>query len=124
MIRGSVNAFRQAIIKLPVRDGSGQTQDILAAIDTGFSGFLTLAPDVITRLGLPFVETRYYTLGDARDVELRLFRVVIVWDGVDRVVLAVEADDDALIGMEMLENHQLFIDVRDEGEVRIESQSE
>jgi clan AA aspartic protease len=120
MIAGQVNAFRQAVITISVRDAAGQTRDYPATIDTGSSGFLTLAPDVIVALSLPFTETRIFTLGDGSDIEMRLYRAVVVWDGQDRIVLAVEADDDALIGMEMLEDHTLFVDVRENGEVRIE----
>jgi clan AA aspartic protease len=119
MIIGHVNAFRQPVITLSVRDANGQAQDYPATIDTGFSGFLTLAPNVIASHGLPFFETRFYTLGDGSDIEMRLYRASIFWDGQDRIVLAVEADGDAMIGMEMLEDHTLFVDVRDNGEVRI-----
>lgn len=120
MIRGVVSADRQAIIDLAVRGFDGQSHDYPATIDTGFSGFLTLADDVITRLGLPYIESRFYTLGDGRDIEMRLYRAIVVWDRLDRVVLAVEADGDALIGMEMLSDQILYVDVHDNGEVRIE----
>ena len=53
MILGQVNAFRQPVITVSVRDTHGQAHDYLATIDTGFSGFLTLASDVIIALGLP-----------------------------------------------------------------------
>ena len=42
MIQGAVNAAYEAVIPLTVQGPAGQTQDIEAVIDTGFSGFLTL----------------------------------------------------------------------------------
>jgi predicted aspartyl protease len=42
MIRGIVNARREAIVPLVVGNASGQRQVIDAVVDTGFNGFLTL----------------------------------------------------------------------------------
>lgn len=42
MIKGAVNANREARLRLTVRGLSGQEREIEAVIDTGFNGFLTL----------------------------------------------------------------------------------
>ena len=120
MIIGRVTAERQAVIVVGIRDPGGRVVSVEGVIDTCFSGFLTLSPDIIITLGLPFVEARYYTLGNGSDVEMRLFRADVVWDDQDKTILVVEADDDALIGMELLEGSTLFIDVRTGGDVRID----
>lgn len=120
MIQGSVNAFRQPPVTLAVRGSNGQTHDYQTTVDTGFSGFMTLAPSVIAALGFPFAETKEYTLGDGSDIDMRLYRGVVVWDGQDKTILIVEADGDALIGMEILEGYTLFVDAVEGGEVRIE----
>jgi len=52
MITGSMNAYREATIRFTVLDTQGQAQEIEAIIDTGFTGFLTLPPSVVTTLGL------------------------------------------------------------------------
>jgi predicted aspartyl protease len=58
MISGEVNAYREAVVRLPVRSPRGREQAIEAIVDTGFNGYLTLPPDVIAELGLPFREAR------------------------------------------------------------------
>ena len=55
MIQGSVNAAYEAVVTLAVRGPAGQTTEIDAVIDTGFTGFLTLPPALVSELGLPFV---------------------------------------------------------------------
>ena len=52
MITGSVNANYEAIIHLSVRGPGGQEREVDAVIDTGFNGFLTLPPALVTALDL------------------------------------------------------------------------
>jgi len=52
MIRGAVNADREATIRLSVRGPSGQEREVDADIDTGFDGWLSLPPSLIADLGL------------------------------------------------------------------------
>ena len=42
MIRGTVNAQGEAVVRLRVRGPSGAEQDVDAVIDTGFTASLTL----------------------------------------------------------------------------------
>lgn len=53
MITGVVNADLEAVIRVPLRGPNGQQLNIEAIIDTGFNGFLTLPPALLTTLGLP-----------------------------------------------------------------------
>ena len=54
MIAGVVNASLEAVISLAVQGPSGQTRDVDAVIDTGYSGTLTLPPSIVAELGLSF----------------------------------------------------------------------
>ena len=54
MITGVVDARRDATIRLPVRDANGREQEVVAILDTGFSGSMTLPPTVIAALRLPW----------------------------------------------------------------------
>lgn len=47
MIFGIVTPEREAIIRVTVRDSSGQGQSRDAVVDTGFNGWLCLPPDLI-----------------------------------------------------------------------------
>ncbi len=52
LITGTVTAYREAVIRLTVH-GSQTEEEIEAVVDTGFNGFLTLAPPLIATLDLP-----------------------------------------------------------------------
>ena len=54
MIEGVVNANYEPVISLSVQGPSGQKREIEAVVDTGFNGFLTLPPALVSELGLPF----------------------------------------------------------------------
>ena len=52
MIEGVVNAAHEAVVTLALHGSAGQTRDIEAVIDTGFTGFLTVPPALAGELGL------------------------------------------------------------------------
>ena len=54
MIEGVVNAAYEAVVTLALHASAGQTRDIEAVIDTGFTGFLTVTPALAGELGLDF----------------------------------------------------------------------
>ena len=47
MIEGVVNSAYEAVIPLSLQGPAGQTQQVEAVIDTGFTGFLTLPPSLV-----------------------------------------------------------------------------
>lgn len=120
MIQGQVNALRQAVISLELRGINGQPEITDAVVDTGFNDFLTLPPNLATRLQLPFLENRLYELGDGNLVEFAVHRLTIVWDGQERDIEALVTEGGVLTGMRLLQGFTLFMDVVDGGEVRIE----
>ena len=121
MIRGQVNADREAVIPIRVRSPGGLFFDGEAVIDTGFTGYLSLPPAQITLLGLPHVETRTYTLGDGSAAAFDIYLATIEWDGRDRDVLVLAPDGASLVGRAMLYGFRLFVDVADGGDVTVES---
>ena len=52
MITGTVNADYEAVIRLFVQGPAGPAHEFDAIIVTGFNGFLTLPPALVTALGL------------------------------------------------------------------------
>jgi predicted aspartyl protease len=52
MIRGVVNARREAVVRLRVRGPSGVESDIDVIVDSGFTASLTLPLTIVTALGL------------------------------------------------------------------------
>ena len=86
MISGSVNTFKQAIVPLELHDSGGQTETVDAVVDSGYSGYLSVTPDIATRLQLPFREMRTYELGSGEMFDFAIHDATILWDGHVQVV--------------------------------------
>ena len=121
MIEGFVNASREAIVALSLRGPEGQTREVNAVIDTGYSGALTLPPALVAELGLPYEFSSQATLADDTVVGFRVHRVTALWDGRLRQMEADAVGSIPLVGMAVLDAHNLNIDVEDGGRVVIQS---
>ena len=121
MIEGMVNAAHEAVLTLALQGSAGQTRDIEAVIDTGFTGFLTVTPALAAELGLPFEGTGRATLADGSEATFPYYGVAVLWDGRTRYVEADAADTTPLVGMRLLDSHSLYVEVEDGGRVVIEA---
>jgi clan AA aspartic protease len=108
------------VVRLSVRGSSGASTDVDVVLDTGFTESLTLPPALIASLQLPPRGTADFKLADGGSVRLRVFRGSVFWQGQPRVVLVIETDGPALVGMEMLQGCRVTLDVVDGGDVTIE----
>ncbi len=121
MIEGVVNSAYEAVIPLSLQGPADQAQQVEAVIDTGFTGFLTLPPSLVAELGLVFKGTSEGTLADGSRVSFDAYDATVLWEGSPRVVLVDEADTTPLVGMLLLDRHDLSIQVRDGGRVVIQA---
>ena len=121
MIEGVVNSAYEAIVTLSLRGPEGQIRAIDAVIDTGYNGFLTLPTAVVAELGLAFGGISRATLADGSVVAFDVYDVTVLWDGIARHVSANAADSTPLVGMSLLDRHDLNIRVRDGGHVLIQA---
>jgi clan AA aspartic protease len=121
MITGVVTPYREGIIQLDVIGASGSADRLEAAIDTGFTGFLTLPKDLISNLGLPYVASIEAILGDGRGVELYMYEAVVIWNGRRCRVEVLGSDGAALVGMSLLYGFKLVMDVVEGGTITIEA---
>ena len=121
MIEGVVNAAYEPVVVLAVQGPSGQASEIEAIIDTGFTGFLTVTPALATELRLALEGTSRATLADGSEVTFDVYDVAVLWDGQPKYVLADAADTTPLVGMRLLDRHNLNIDVEDGGRVVIQA---
>ena len=121
MIEGFVNANREAIVPLSLRGPEGQTRQVNAVIDTGYSGALTLPPALVAELDLPYVFSSKATLADNTEVGFRVHRVTALWDSGPRHVEADAVGSTPLVGMLLLDGHDLSIQVRNGGRVVIQA---
>ena len=88
MILGAVNEAYEAVISLTVQGPSGQTREVEAVIDTGFTGFLSLPSALVTELGLPFLTNETAMLADGSLVRFSVHDAMALWDGQPRRVYA------------------------------------
>ena len=123
MIQGVVNGAYEAVVALSLQGPQGQTQDIEAVIDTGYSGFLTLPPGLVHELGLSFAYMGQAILANDSEVDFDVHYVSVLWDGQPRDIEADVTGSTPLAGMLLLEGHNLNIEVERGGRVVIEAKA-
>lgn len=119
MIEGVVNAAYEAIITLPLRGPAGQTREVEAVIDTGYNGTLTLPPALVAELGLPLLGPSQATLANGVTEIFNVHDATVLWDGTPRDIEADAVGPTPLVGMSLLDNYDLNIQVRTGGRVVI-----
>ena len=123
MIEGVVSDAYEAVVALSLQGPAGQAQDIETVIDTGYSGFLTLPPTLMTELGLPFAYIGRALLANDDEVTFDVDDVTVLWDGQPRPIKADATGSTPLVGMLLLHKHSLNIEVERGGRVAIEARA-
>lgn len=100
---------------------TGTTQQVEAIIDTGFTGWLSLPPSLVSRLKLPFRRRGRALLADGSETVFDTYEAEISWNGQLRRVAVDEVNTDPLLGMSLLYNHELRVEVVTGGKILIES---
>jgi clan AA aspartic protease len=121
MILGTVNARIEMSIQLPVRDVAGREHDIEFVIDTGYTGPLTLPTATIATLGLPWHSKVTVVLGNGASIVVDVHEVTVVWDGTPRDTFVRAIDTGPLVGMVLLQGHDLRARLELGGSVEIEA---
>ena len=121
MIEGWVNSAYEPMVTLSLQDAEGNTVELTAVVDTGFNGFLTLPSEIVTELRLVRGGRARATLADGSIARYGIFPITVIWDDTSRLVDALETDGDPLIGMALLDQHDLYIRVREGGRVSIQA---
>jgi clan AA aspartic protease len=119
MITGIVNEEFEPIIPISFYDSDGNvyTQDTI--VDTGFNGWLSLAPDLISQLNLKWKRRGRAILGDGSECVFNVYEAVLVWDGNLLTIPIDEADSEPLVGMSLMEGYQLMVQVFEGGHVEL-----
>ncbi len=118
MITGVVKAD-EGRIRLQVNGPRGRQREIEAVIDTGYTASLTLPPALVAALGLRWRSVDRGTLADGSECLFDVYEAKVVWDGKIRDILVDEADADPLVGMRLLNGHELKMQIRTGGKVTI-----
>ena len=120
MFRGTVSTRLEPKIVLEVLDRDGNPQAIEAIVDTGFDGDLSLPSAFIQQLGIQPFDDFLSTLADGSDVEVTGYEGRVIWHGRPWRVIILEAEGDALLGMNLLWRNRITIDNYANGPVVIE----
>ena len=123
VIQGAVNASGEAVVALHLQGSEGRTRDIEAVVDAGYSGFLTLPAGLVAELELPFAYLGQALLANDDEVTFDVYDVTVVWDDQPRHIKADATVSTPLMGMAMLDNHNLSIEMVIGGSVVIESRA-
>ena len=119
MIDGTVLHGREGIIRLRLHGPNQTTNEVDAVVDSGFTSFLALRPEMIAALGLPRKNVEPFILGDGSVVDLATYWVELDWDGRVRRVTAQSVNDTPLIGMEMMRDCHLSMEIWHGGHLRL-----
>lgn len=120
MMQGRVNQSCEAMLSIVIRNNT-TTQLIDVVIDTGFSGFLTLPSDIISRLDLSWEGRDFATLGDGSSCTFEVYLGSVIWNGQYREIYINESETVPLIGMRLLRGYDLRIQTIEGGSVTIEA---
>ena len=89
-------------------------------VDTGFTGLLTLPPDAVTAMGLPFLHRIPAQLADGSFVELAIHSATIVWKGIETEASVLATGERPLLGTALLDGNELVAQFREEGLVTLD----
>ena len=120
MIEGRINHRYEPMITVTVVSSTGESRELEAVVDTGFNGFITLPAELVEELELPFLNSSQAFLADDREVNVQVHQATIAWDGVSRTVRATASGATALVGMQLMTDYRLEMDIRIGGAVRIQ----
>jgi clan AA aspartic protease len=120
MIVGFVNPNWKAEIRLILLNQQEQEIEFSVFVDSGFNGSLALPHSFLEQINAEPLEDAVVLLADGSAVILPTFAVKIKWDNEPKLVEAFATTGDPILGMRLLENHELKIEVRIGGEVKIE----
>ena len=119
MIRGAVNARREAVVRLRVRQPGRPEIALDAVIDSGFTASLTMPLAIIAGLGLQRQSGGRAVMADGTVSQFDVYSAEVEWGGVWRPVLVSAVGGEVLVGMSLLAGHELRIAVVPGGVVEI-----
>ncbi len=119
MITGFVNVEFEPIISLSIRRADGKVFTQAAIVDTGFNGWLSLAPDLIAELNLKWKRRGRAVLGDGSECVFNVYEAIVVWGDTLLTIPVDEADSEPLVGMSLMEGYELTMQVFEGGRVEL-----
>jgi clan AA aspartic protease len=94
--------------------------DIEFVVDTGFTGMLALPSSLLSAVGATLEGIRLVQLTDGTQRHAPFYSVQIEWNGTLRTTRATLMEDEPLIGIGLLREHHLHVEVTEGGNVLAE----
>jgi clan AA aspartic protease len=88
-------------------------------IDTGFTGTITLPPQTVASLHLPYLHNMPADLADDTTIDIPVHVATILWREMKCDVRILAIGHRPLLGMELLEDHELFARIAEHGLVTV-----
>lgn len=121
MISGRVaNDGKEAIITVNVRGPTGRALQFEAVVDTGFNNDLSLHQQEIDDLKLPWIGKFQATLADGSSTPVDVYCGHAMWDRASRLVTVAAIDSKPLVGMGLMKNYRLTIEIIPGGPLLLE----
>jgi clan AA aspartic protease len=113
-MNGEVDNSGRALIVIRIRPSSSADETQLVAwVDTAFTGDLVIPQGTIEKLGLQQSAAVMAGLADGTQVVLETYSCVVEWFGEERIIEVVENDGQLpLLGVGLLRDRRLEIDYR------------
>jgi clan AA aspartic protease len=89
-------------------------------VDTGFTGVLTLPPDAVADMRLPFVYDVSAQLADGSFIDIAAHSGTILWNGSELPVRILSTGTRPLLGTSLLDGYELLAQFREEGVVTVD----
>ena len=86
MITGNVTSDLGGTVRLLRCGPSGHQPRVRLLIDTGYNGWLSLPPALVTQLGLAWQDRGRAELADGRETVFDVYEATVVWDRRRRLV--------------------------------------
>jgi clan AA aspartic protease len=118
MIVGVVKS-REPRIRLRIKGHHGRECEVEAVVDSGYTGWLTLPPEVIEDLDLRWRTFGRATLADGSVSYFDVYQAKVLWDKRLRSLLVDEFDATPLVGMALMQGCELKMQIRSRGKVTI-----
>ena len=119
-MEGYVNAEpKESRITVTILDAVGTAVPLEMAIDTGFTGFMTLPPSVAHALNLERGYDRRMMLADGQIITTPTYLGTVIWHGNPTIIDVLELDARPVIGMSLLWDSDVAMSVRENGPVVI-----
>ena len=81
-------------------------------MDTGFTEYLSLPADLISALGLPFLQSDAMMLSDGIVANFLSYDAAVSWDGQQRRVVVQSGEGSPVVGLALLKDQLLGFPVR------------